>query len=150
MKNAIVSNTAAFGMHRSVFVRREWKAGTREWMHVELPEVSTGNPNFPVGSAHLPHPELQRSAPDLIEQCILFGFTSLWPLFLQCQYLGHDSQKCSWDPIPSLLRPACISWVWAESFLKNAELECNSVSSDWECHWYGQGGSLAAEERLDF
>lgn len=39
---------------------------------------------------------------------------------------------------------------YAESFLKNAKLECNSFSSGRECHWYGQGGNLAAEEWLDF
>lgn len=42
------------------------------------------------------------------KQCILYGFTRLWPLFLYC-HPGHDSQNFSWDPITSLLRPGCIS-----------------------------------------
>lgn len=39
--------------------------------------------------------------------------------------------------------------VYAESSLKNAQLECIPVSSDRECHWYGQGVNLADEEWLD-
>lgn len=37
---------------------------------------------------------------------------------------------------------------YAESFIKNAKPECIPFSSDWECHWYGQGVNLADEEWL--
>lgn len=35
---------------------------------------------------------------------------------------------------------------YAASFVKNAKLDCIQFSSDWECHWYGQGVNLADEE----
>lgn len=141
-----LTNPAALEMHRSVFVRKEGKTGTGEQIHLWLPEVSTDSPDFPVGSAHLPHPHLERPVPDLIEHCILYGFPSLWPLFLQFQ-----PSRTRFPEIQ--LRSHCQDGsvgFYAESFLKNARLECNSFSNDWECHWHGQGGNLAAEEQLDF